>query len=30
MCHIVTSEGIKIDEEKVKAIAEMPPPRNIK
>ena len=30
MGHIVTSEGIKIDEEKVRAITEMPPPQNIK
>ena len=30
MGHIVTSEGIKIDENKVRAITEMPPPQNIK
>ena len=29
MGHIVTSEGIKI-EEKVRAITEMPPPQHIK
>ena len=30
MGYIVTSEGIKIDEEKVRAITEMPPPQHIK